>query len=296
MNKHAYLIIAHNEPEILYRTLKLLDDERNHFYIHIDKKSQCYNNLDEGNLDLNKSKVYFSKRTDVAWGGDSLIKLEFLLLEQAFNSGEKYSFYHYLSGVDMPIKTKDVIYRFFEDRKKHIFLSFSSKTMDEKWLERVKYYYFFQNKIGRQENLFGILQNKVLGLQKRCNIDRSGNKVYQKGSNWCSLNAASAEYIVRNKKKLLNQFEYTLAGDEMFIHTAIFNSEYLNDVYMYKESNGFSARQIDWERGMPYVFREEDFDELMNSEAMFARKFSWEIDKNIVMRIYEKLMEYQSEK
>ena len=38
MNKHAYLIIAHNNFEILEKTLKILDDEKNDFYIHVDKK------------------------------------------------------------------------------------------------------------------------------------------------------------------------------------------------------------------------------------------------------------------
>ena len=38
MNKHAYLIIAHVDFSILEKTIKLLDDENNDFYIHIDKK------------------------------------------------------------------------------------------------------------------------------------------------------------------------------------------------------------------------------------------------------------------
>ena len=33
-------------------------------------------------------------------------------------------------------------------------------------------------------------------------------------------------------------------------------------------------RLIDWKRGRPYVFRLNDFDEIINSPAMFARKFS----------------------
>ena len=36
--KHAYLIIAHNEFNILEKTIELLDDERNDIYLHIDKK------------------------------------------------------------------------------------------------------------------------------------------------------------------------------------------------------------------------------------------------------------------
>lgn len=35
---HAYLIIAHNEFEVLTKLIGLLDDNRNDIYVHIDKK------------------------------------------------------------------------------------------------------------------------------------------------------------------------------------------------------------------------------------------------------------------
>lgn len=38
MSKHAFLIIAHNEFDILEKTIRLLDDKDNDIYLHIDKK------------------------------------------------------------------------------------------------------------------------------------------------------------------------------------------------------------------------------------------------------------------
>ena len=52
-----------------------------------------------------------------------------------------------------------------------------------------------------------------------------------------------------------------------------------------------SLRCIDWERGMPYVFRVEDFDMIVNSGKLFARKFSTSVDEEIIDRIYDSLME-----
>lgn len=37
--KHAYLIIAHNEPNILKTLLLMLDDERNDVYLHVDARA-----------------------------------------------------------------------------------------------------------------------------------------------------------------------------------------------------------------------------------------------------------------
>lgn len=36
--RHAYLIIAHNEFEVLKLLIECLDDSRNDIYIHFDKK------------------------------------------------------------------------------------------------------------------------------------------------------------------------------------------------------------------------------------------------------------------
>lgn len=38
-NRHAYLIMAHNQWELLLELLKALDDSRNDIYLHIDRKA-----------------------------------------------------------------------------------------------------------------------------------------------------------------------------------------------------------------------------------------------------------------
>ena len=38
MGKHAFLIMAHNQFDLLEMLIKLLDDAENDFYIHIDAK------------------------------------------------------------------------------------------------------------------------------------------------------------------------------------------------------------------------------------------------------------------
>ena len=42
MKKHAYLIMAHNQPQILKKLLTLLDHEQNDIYIHVDKKMKKF--------------------------------------------------------------------------------------------------------------------------------------------------------------------------------------------------------------------------------------------------------------
>ena len=51
-----------------------------------------------------------------------------------------------------------------------------------------------------------------------------------------------------------------------------------------------NLRHVDWNRGNPYVFRKEDFNELMNSDKLFARKFDESKDVEIVNMIYELIL------
>lgn len=111
MNKHAYLIIAHNNFYILKKLIALIDDERNDIYIHIDKKTKNFKKDDFMNI-CKKSQVYFIKRISVYWGDYSQVQCELNLLKAAIKGN--YQYYHLISGVDLPIKSQDYIHDFFD--------------------------------------------------------------------------------------------------------------------------------------------------------------------------------------
>ena len=67
MNKHAYLIMAHNEFYILEKLILLLDDLRNDIYIHIDSKVKNFNFKYYKKL-VKRSNIYFVERKNVRWG------------------------------------------------------------------------------------------------------------------------------------------------------------------------------------------------------------------------------------
>ena len=63
MSKHAFLIMAHNEYDILNKLLLLLDDERNDLFIHYDKKSK----LPPPPIELKYLNIHVFKKVDVGW-------------------------------------------------------------------------------------------------------------------------------------------------------------------------------------------------------------------------------------
>lgn len=114
MNKHAYLIMAHDNWSILQKLLQLLDDPRHDVFLHIDAKSRP-------SFDLNQRMMRHSHLTTIEanhvyWADYSQVDTELRLLKEA-SQGE-YSYYHLLSGVDMPLKTNDERFRFFEERER----------------------------------------------------------------------------------------------------------------------------------------------------------------------------------
>ena len=100
--KHAYLIIAHNEYPVLRALLSMLDDERNDIFLHIDHRSmELYEKIHS--VQMQRANLHIlSTRNKVYWGDLSQVETEYLLLETA-SAKEAYSYYHLLSGTDLPI-------------------------------------------------------------------------------------------------------------------------------------------------------------------------------------------------
>lgn len=291
--KHAYLIMAHNEPYILERLLKLIDDKRNDIYLHIDKKWHDFD-FEYFKKIVNKSNLYFTDRLDVRWGTYRQIECELLLFEMAHNNGG-YSYYHVLSGVDMPLVSQDVIHDYFNKNngKEFICFDYHDKVVDTV-LDRIRYFHFFvKNKRSNNEvvkNIYGFLYRFSLKVQKVFHVNRL-KKVpltIRKGANWVSITDAVVDYILSKKKMIRKVFSYSLCADEVFLQTIIYNSDLYDKLISYKNDDNFAIkRYIDWKRGEPYTFKLEDFNELINSGCFFARKFSTNVDKKIIDKIYD---------
>ena len=91
--KHAFLIIAHNEPGVLAALLQQLDDERNDIYLHIDARSAAMLGQFAGYRACRAGFYLVPKPNAVYWGDISQVETELLLFETAFKRGP-YQYYH----------------------------------------------------------------------------------------------------------------------------------------------------------------------------------------------------------
>lgn len=270
MEMHAYLIIAHDNFSLLKKLIKLIDDVRNDIYIHIDKRVKNFD-FEYFKRLPHHSRVFFTDRVKVKWGDYSQIKTELILLRAA--SVKEYEYVHLLSGVDLPIKNQSYIHEFFKNNHGCEFVHFGRMHITEKEAERIRYYHFFT---GRR-NLFNRFITKTeTSLGKLLGLKRNKNIIFQRGSNWFSITGNFMKNILENENKIKKLFKHTFLCDEFLVQTILMNSHFINRLYNadFDDSNKQNMRYIDWERGCPYTFTEDDYEEIMNSEMLFVRKLT----------------------
>lgn len=288
MNKHAYLIIAHNNWNLLNLLLKSLDREEHDFYVHIDSKVDSFDETVFNNV-LKKSNIFFIERKSVKWADYSQIDVTLDLLQCAKNRGG-YSYYHLLSGSDMPIKSAKYIYDFFENSGKE-YIGVASWERNDYVNCRVKYYHCLTKlQSFRNSKLLKGIDRLMQYPQKIIGIDRTkGNKVaFCDGWQWFSITNEFCEYILSKREYIKDTFCHTLCPDEIVFQTLAYNSDYKENLASFGDLLNGSMRYIDWNRGKPYTWgqSEDDYRLLIDSPYLFARKFDENINFEIVKKIY----------
>ena len=272
MGKHAYCIIAHQDPLMFSYLISAIDDVRNDIYVLIDKKS------DDGKFKDCKpqsSSIFFLPQQKINWGGFSQINAEISLFDSVVRSGINYDYVHLLSGTDFPIKSQDYIHDFFYQHKGKEFVGIME--LDNSLADiraKVRYFYLFSERFKSDNAIIKILRNIYLWVQYKFGILRNKSVTFYKGCNWVSISFSFCNYLVERKEWIKKIFHHTMCADEIFLQTVLMDSPYKNNIYNINDEYDSCKREIDWERGNPYVWKEEDLPRLHESDALFARKFS----------------------
>lgn len=293
-NKHAYLIIAHNQFEQLKFLVSLLDYIHHDIFILIDGKSDFSSEWEyKLKSATSKSSIFFIERRKIYWGGYSQIAAELALFEFAANKDE-YSYYHLISGSDLPLASNEHIYTFFEQNQNKIFLSLvdDSIAIKNKVEERVKYYHLFSD-ISSRTFSNRILKKLLSGyryveknIQSWLGVDllnKYGLKVGY-ASQWVSLDKESLFQILSKKDFIQKVFRYSILGDEIFIPTMLLKLELMGKIYSSErikdkpEDFQGNLRYINWWDGSPHTWTssKQDLDQLINAKSrghLFSRKF-----------------------
>lgn len=293
MNRHAYLILAHTNPDQIRTLLGMLDDERNDIFVHIDAGASFGNERLQGCC--SKSRLEFTdKRISVHWGGVSIMHAELELLRKATQCGH-YAFYHLLSGMDLPIKNQDTIHDFFDANPGKEFIHFWK--MPAHTLRRVRYYTLFPE--GARSFYTNIPNNIFKVIMEKAGTSINKDVDFRFASQWFSITDKLARYTVNQEQWLCKVFRHTVMIDEIFMATLVWNSPFraaLYDGHEYAEGSTLECnanmRFIDWTRGSsirhPWTFTIDDLPLLEKVPHFWARKFNEKVDSEIISAIAQK--------
>lgn len=286
--KHAILITSYKDFEQLKELINVFDDTFN-IYIHIDKKSRVLSQtLNE--LRGLKNVEYVSQDYKVNWGGVHHLKSYLKLSEIALKDKEN-CYFHLITGQDYPIKNSAFFKEIAKSEKCNYleYFTLPASCWRQGGMDRLEHYNlfdFFNAKTSlRWINAVKRLQNFV--NYKRPIPDFLG-RLYG-GSTYWSLSREVLEDVLnftQQNPKFLKRFKHTFCAEEIYFQTIIMNSSFSNKI------TNDSLRFIDWESGKggyPAFLDEEDFQSIISSEKLFARK----IDSN-KSQLIEMLKEHLS--
>jgi len=158
----------------------------------------------------------------------------------------------------------------------------TGRLINHSFMETLKIFIFESPKYLREkrwiEEFLLFVFSRILPKKRKipANIEFYGGKT------WWSITRECAEYIVkysRQHPKFDRFFKHTLIPDEMYFQTLIMNSPFKEKV-----DNNY-LREIEWTGGdgtHPIIFTKYNFEHLMNSKALFARKFDVNTDEEIL--------------
>lgn len=264
---HAWLIIAHNEFDVLQRLVSMLDVPGSDFYIHFDKKVPALPDIhvEHGKL------IILEERIDVRWGTVSQIETELLLLETASRHGN-YSFYHILSGTHLPLVPFDELSAFYSAHSGEEIMRFWPDDAGDADFKLRRYHFPIRDFKSANPTCRAICQKSwtaVIKVQKILGIRHMRDRVFYKTDNWLSLTDKACRFLVGQKAALLKKYRWSFCGDEYFVASELMANP--SDFRIFDCPN---LLYVEFQKDTPRTFLLDDYTDLQKTGFLWARKFS----------------------
>lgn len=272
--KHAYMILAHGEPELLQALVQRLDDPRNDIYVHFDKKW-----LTPPTLTVTAARlILLEERIDVRWADVSMLQAEYALFRAVIASGEDYSHCHLISGVDLPLKSQEAIHAFFAAHAGKEFVGLHQAPMTYRADKALHYWHPFAGSF-RGKGFFHqakrILRYLAVELQILLGRRRNKHVDFRKGGQWVSVTPAFLSYLLSQEQEVYQIYRGTFGADEYFIPTLLETSPFRHALYNDSDESLGAVRSIGWRAdGQLIDFGWDDLPGLQSTQNLFARKFN----------------------
>ncbi|MCR5312205.1 MAG: conjugal transfer protein [Bacteroidaceae bacterium] len=306
----AYLISAHTDAPQLKRLIEALHTDAQ-FFVHIDKKSDIsqFKNI------IKQHNVHFlENRIDVRWGTILEVEYQMELIKAAIEYPIYFDRIFFLSGMDFPLWSNERILDFLDHNRDREFIQGICMDTNDIQHQQTEMYsisrpFINHKNLSNKWNMrLGILMRKFHKLRgkrkplefvvtpdiqdKSCFLPQPELWRLYKGSAWWCISEDLAKYIFNIYKKCPEVKEYfkdSFGSAETLIQTIVFNThEWASKSILSKGAYpGLPAltplHYIVYDPVIK-IMDETDYDKLIDSGKMFARKFvSGKSDKLVEM-------------
>ncbi|THD66782.1 hypothetical protein E7Z59_13470 [Robertkochia marina] len=317
-----YLIFAHKNPEQLKIMIGALNGDDTYCYVHIDQSSDITEFKNSLSTLSPKNGVIFLngiERHNIKWGDDSFIKAQIDTLNYLRRKCKIEGRFILLSGQCLPLLTNVEIKKYFNDHENIEFIDQIPLPNEIgmwgkfKGLNRVRFNAYRTNTNNRdytlipsirdiyfyRDNYLKSLVKAVLYSPVQLNklfFKRSfpRNLKFYGGEGWWALTHGCIDKILLfldQNPGVIKALKYSFVPEEILFQSIVGTLIPFENIHK-------TLTYTNWNRPNvphPVTFINEDLIELKAQDALFARKFDLNLDKEIFYSLLKIKPEYTSE-
>lgn len=291
---HVFLFQIHKDSALVRRILNRLAADNHYFAINVDGKSAEKKEL----LMLAKTTPNVVMLTEriINHGGYSFTNCIIEQMRFCYELDISFDYYHTCSGQDYPCVSNAVFDSFFMGSS----VSYTMMDMPEqveKWrgtkykkrLDRYNFTDQIHGKVAERIHLNGVLSLLLSPFRRAY----SRMEEIWGGWNWFSLSEECIIYLLqffRDNPDYLRRFKYTTAADELVFSSVLYYERKNLNVEIQN-----SLRFIEWHPRrsyngrLPLLLDEREYEEIVDSGALFCRKVESEYSKRLLKMIDERI-------
>ena len=271
----TYLVLMHGKPEQAARLITKLQNPTSTFIIHIDARApdSVFNHM--RTWAAPQKNVHLTNRHRCYWGGFGLVCATIECIRSAFIHDPNFDYAFLLSGQDYPIKPLSHITAYLRQHRKQFIESFRLDRPN-RWTDNAGAYQAM-NRISWY-NL--AIRSRFVHIPIKRALP-AGFFPFG-GSQWWCLSRECLKYVddvIRTRPEIIRHFRRAFIADEAFFQTIVSSSPFCDD------TTGDDLRYIDFTRpnpNRPRTLVVEDFNRILASPKLFARKFDLSRDEKIL--------------
>lgn len=273
----AYIVLAYKLPSQAVRLVRKLSDDGVTFFVHVDRKTpdDVYEAIVAGLRDV--PRVEWLSRRRCYWSGFGIVAAMLEAIERIAGDPDGFEYTTSLAADTYPLRSNREIRAYLRSLEGRSVLEhepFPARGLTGGGLERIERWHS-PNVFGRHAS-FPNRYGNIL-LKRRF---PAGLQPYSGSGGWC-LSSDCVRYVagfVVANPRFVRFFKRVFAPDESLFQTIVLNSRFADSLV------NDDLRYIDWSgpHPLPKILTSADFDALMGSGDLFARKFDIRRDAEIL--------------